>query len=230
MTLRVLHTHSCSLERFFHTASISTSAFPHSLDLYERFSTQPRFARLLRTASRPLLSGTLSELRRALFLVKSFTSAFSHSLDLYERFSTQPRSLRALLHTASLRTSAPDRVPPSSVVRHPLSSLQPILATSPTLFWARSICSPPIGRGHAPLPRLSLPWNRQIREMQMMDNYRTAICTDMSSRANGGRFGGTSRRATPRLHPSRGECRHTVLVGWRVPLMVCVGEGASSRA
>ena len=45
-----------SLRALFHTASISTSAFPHSLDLYERFSTQRPFARLLRTASRPLLS------------------------------------------------------------------------------------------------------------------------------------------------------------------------------
>ena len=56
VTLRVLHTHSCSLERFSLTASIYMSAFPHSLDLYERFSTQRPFARLLRTASRPLLS------------------------------------------------------------------------------------------------------------------------------------------------------------------------------
>ena len=44
------------LRALFHTASISTSAFPHSLDLYKRFSTQRPFARLLRTASRPLLS------------------------------------------------------------------------------------------------------------------------------------------------------------------------------
>ena len=41
-----------------------------------------------------------------------------------------------------------------------------------------------------------------------------------------------SRRATPRLHPSRGECRHTVHVIWRVPFVVdvVVGEVASSRA
>ena len=71
VTLRVwLHTHSCSLERFSLTASIFKSAFPHSLDLYERFSTQPRFARLLRTASRPLLR----------------TLAFSHT----SAFSTRP--------------------------------------------------------------------------------------------------------------------------------------------
>ena len=38
------------------------------------------------------------------------------------------------------------------------------------------------------------------------------------------------RETSPHLHPSLGECRHTVLVGWRVPLMVCVGEVASSRA
>ena len=38
------------------------------------------------------------------------------------------------------------------------------------------------------------------------------------------------RETSPRLHPSRGECRYTVLVGWRVPFVVCVGEVASSRA
>ena len=41
-----------------------------------------------------------------------------------------------------------------------------------------------------------------------------------------------SRRATPRLRPCRRECHHTVLVGWRVPFVVCVvvGEVASPRA
>ena len=47
-----------------------------------------------------------------------------------------------------------------------------------------------------------------------------------------GVLAGNLADAEPRLHPSRGECRHTVLVCWRVPLMVCVvvGEVASSRA
>ena len=127
VTLRVLHTHSCSasqqlssraartrasrtraplvhvhlsytctsrdspgtphtarpLRALFHTASISTSAFPHTASI----STSAFSTRLLRTASRPLLR----------------TLAFSHT----SAFQTR------------LLSSAPDLF----FVRHPLSSL-----------------------------------------------------------------------------------------------------------
>ena len=63
-----------------------------------------------------------------------------------------------------------------------------------------------------------------------MDYYRTAIRTDMSSRTNGGRFGGTSRRATPRLvsiHP-RGMSPHGAR--WMASAVdgVCRGGGVDA--
>ena len=73
-----------------------------------------------------------------------------------------------------------------------------------------------------------MPFYRTVTHVGVSENHADAEPRQRSTRV----FWRESRHATPRLHPSRGECRHTVLVGWRVPLMVCVvvGEVASSRA
>ena len=74
-----------------------------------------------------------------------------------------------------------------------------------------------------------MPFYRTVTRVGVSEkNHPDAEPRQRSTRV----FWRESRRATPRLHPSRGECRHTVLVGWRVLLMVCVvvGEVASSQA
>ena len=95
------------------------------------------------------------------------------------------------------------------------------LRTAPRSLLGALHPSPPIGRGHAtPPPAFPRFGNRQMRKMRFCFLDPRGVSA------------GHLAAATPRLHPSLGECHHTVHVGWRVPLVVCVvvGEVASSRA
>ena len=71
-----------------------------------------------------------------------------------------------------------------------------------------------------------MPFYRTVTHVGVVEKQADSEPPQRSARV----FWRESRRATPRFHPSRGECRHTVLVRWRVPFVVCVGEVASSRA
>ena len=99
-----------------------------------------------------------------------------------------------------------------------LPSTHTSFSLRPALFWSRSIRTRQSG-GHATPP----PASPRFGNREMMSLWWGGPC---------GVLAGNLAAATPRLHPSRGERDHTVLVRWRVPLRcsVGVGEVASSRA
>ena len=160
-----------------------TGVFPQHLHINPK-EKKERKSRLPFSAS--TLCTTASRASRA-------TCAFPHERPAARLLRTAPRTLLSRapsLPQSSLTHKHPALCPDlffvrtelshtcASRARAPHSRLQP---SRPALFGARRICSPPIGRGHAALPRLSSPWNRQIREMQMMDYYRTVTHVGVSA-------------------------------------------------
>ena len=138
---------------------------------------------------------------------------------------TAPRSLLLLWPSATRALS-----------KHVCSALRPTSSLRSLAFSELSLSafsSPSFGRVQSAPPSAAPLRNRQRRKVPF---YRTVTHVGVSEKTilmlshGSGSRGRLGRETSPRLHPSRGECRYTVLVGWRVPFVVCVGEVASSRA
>ena len=106
------------------------------------------------------------------------------------------------------------------------SQLTNSLSSAP--FWGvASSLSPPIGGGHASFPRHRDRWFFTSGECSAVFSFCTQPPKNLPP--HGLEFW---RETSPRLLPSRGECRHTVHVGCgcRLMVLVVVGEVALSRA
>ena len=161
--------------------------------------------------ARPLVhsASTPSALVRALlnhvFLVRASRQLSTHVLS-YVRLTLS--SQERFSHTELSYAQPHSTVPRPLLCPH--SSPKSTLATSPPSF-GRVESAPPFARTRHPSPlRFSLQRQADDEDAHLLLPCETG--DDEMRFYSLGDSGGTSRRATPRLHPSLGECHHTVRV------------------